>query len=113
VKGGTGAASRWVYVYALEYSVALGVGDVVLNPEVAEGVEPALGADDGAILEPLLLAVLAVEGLKAKVPLRALVRLYVILRLRIHVPAAPLGLDLVCRQAEDRHLCSTTDKGHK
>lgn len=44
-------------------AVAAEVGDVVVEAQEARGVHPAVCADDRAIVQPLLLAVLAVVGL--------------------------------------------------
>lgn len=44
-------------------AVAAEVGDVVVEAQEARGVHPAVRADDRAVVQPLLLAVLAVVGL--------------------------------------------------
>ena len=55
--------------------VALGVGDVVVDAEHVVCVDPAVAADDGAALQPLLLAELAAPRLVLEETLVALVGL--------------------------------------
>lgn len=83
----------------LEYAKALGVGNIILDPKVSKWIEPSFSTDDSTILEAFFFPVLTIESLKAKISLRTLVCLYVVLSLWIHIPTAPFGLDLVRRQA--------------
>ena len=39
----------------LDDSVALVVGDIIIQPQEAVGVHPAVGADHGSVVEPVLL----------------------------------------------------------
>ena len=55
--------------------VSLGVRDVVVDAEHVVGVDPAVAADDGAVLQPVLLAELAAPRLVLEEPLVPLVRL--------------------------------------
>lgn len=68
--------------------LTLRVGHVVVESQVPVRVHPAVRADHGAVLQPPLLPVLPANGLVLEVPLRALVRLDVVLRVRCRVPSS-------------------------
>ena len=63
----------------LDDAIALVVGDVVVDPEKLVGVDPAVGADDGAVLEAGLLPELAAVGLELEEAVGAVVGLDVVL----------------------------------
>lgn len=79
------------YLLGPDDAVALVVGYVVIEPEIAVLADPAVRAHDGAILQPLLLAVLPTQCLVLEVPLWPLVSLDVVLCVGCCVPPSYLG----------------------
>ena len=67
----------------LDDPVAAGVRDVLEEPEDAVGVDPAVGAVDGAVGVTVLLAELAAQRLEPEEPVGALVRLDVVLQVGV------------------------------